>query len=104
VAALSANDPGFQPGFTEADTTIQAAALLYGVYDLTALNDDGQPRLRDYARRCCSTPTCSTTRTPARRLTIWRVASTRRRCSSSTATGRDRVGHQARNFAEPPGR
>jgi len=51
LAALSANDPRFQPGFTEADTTIQAAALLYGVYDLTALNDDGQPRLRDYVRR-----------------------------------------------------
>jgi acetyl esterase/lipase len=51
VAALSANDPRFQPGFTDADTTIQAAALLYGVYDLTALNDDGQPRLRDYVRK-----------------------------------------------------
>jgi acetyl esterase/lipase len=51
LAALSANDPRFQPGFTEADTSIQAAALLYGVYDLTALNDDGQPRLRDYVRR-----------------------------------------------------
>jgi acetyl esterase/lipase len=51
LAALSANDPRFQPGFTEADTTIQAAALFYGVYDLTALNDDGQPRLRDYVRK-----------------------------------------------------
>jgi acetyl esterase/lipase len=51
LAALSANDSRFQPGFTDADTTIQAAALLYGVYDLTALNDDGRPRLRDYVRK-----------------------------------------------------
>jgi acetyl esterase/lipase len=51
VAALSANDPAFQPGFEAADTSVVAAALLYGVYDLTALNDDGRPRLRDYVRK-----------------------------------------------------
>ena len=51
LAALTGNDPGFQPGFTDADTSIQAAALLYGVYDLTARNDDGSTRLRDYMRK-----------------------------------------------------
>ncbi|HEX3779383.1 MAG TPA: alpha/beta hydrolase [Pseudonocardiaceae bacterium] len=51
LAALSANDPAFQPGFPEADTAVQAAALLYGVYDLTARNDDGSTRLRDYVRK-----------------------------------------------------
>jgi acetyl esterase/lipase len=51
LAALSANDPAFQPGFEDADTTVQAAASVYGVYDLTALNDDGKPRLRDYVRK-----------------------------------------------------
>lgn len=51
LAAVSANDPEFQPGFAEADTAVQAAALLYGVYDLTALNDDGKPRLRNYVRK-----------------------------------------------------
>lgn len=51
LAAVSPNDPRFQPGFTDADTTVQAAALLYGVYDVTALNDDGQPRLRNYVRK-----------------------------------------------------
>lgn len=35
LAALTANDPGFQPGFEDADTTVQAAAPHYGVYDLT---------------------------------------------------------------------
>jgi acetyl esterase/lipase len=51
LAALTGNDPEFQPGFTDADTSVQAAALLYGVYDLTARNDDGSTRLRDYLRR-----------------------------------------------------
>ncbi len=51
LAALSGNDPAYQPGFTDADTSVQAAALLYGVYDMTVLNDDGLPRLRDHVRR-----------------------------------------------------
>ncbi|MBA8923961.1 acetyl esterase/lipase [Kutzneria viridogrisea] len=51
LAALTANDPALQPGFEQADTSVQAAALLYGVYDLTALNEDGKPRLRGHLRR-----------------------------------------------------
>jgi acetyl esterase/lipase len=35
LAALTANDPRLQPGFEDADTTVQAAAPSYGVYDLT---------------------------------------------------------------------
>jgi acetyl esterase/lipase len=35
LAALTANDERLQPGFEEADTTVQAAAPYYGVYDLT---------------------------------------------------------------------
>jgi len=35
LAALTAGDPEFQPGFEDADTTVQAAAPHYGVYDLT---------------------------------------------------------------------
>lgn len=49
LAALSGND--FQPGFDDADTSVRAAASLYGVYDLTARNDDGSTRLRDYVRK-----------------------------------------------------
>jgi acetyl esterase/lipase len=33
LAALAAGDPHFQPGFESADTTVQAAVPLYGVYD-----------------------------------------------------------------------
>jgi acetyl esterase/lipase len=35
LAALTPNDPQFQPGFEDADTTVQAAAPYYGVYDFT---------------------------------------------------------------------
>jgi acetyl esterase/lipase len=40
LAALSANDPAYQPGFEEADTHLDAAIPLYGVYDFT--DHDGQ--------------------------------------------------------------
>ena len=42
LAALSANEPAFQPGFEEADTSVVAAVAFYGVYDLT--NRDGTGR------------------------------------------------------------
>ena len=35
LMALTPNDPGFQPGFEEADTSIQACVPSYGVYDFT---------------------------------------------------------------------
>ena len=35
LAALTPNDPTFQPGFEGADTTVQAAVPCYGVYDFT---------------------------------------------------------------------
>lgn len=34
LAALTPNDPAFQPGFEDADTTVQAAVPHYGVYDI----------------------------------------------------------------------
>jgi len=35
LAALTAGDPAFQPGFEGADTSVQAAVPFYGVYDWT---------------------------------------------------------------------
>jgi acetyl esterase/lipase len=35
LAALSAGDVDFQPGFEDADTTVQAAVPFYGIYDWT---------------------------------------------------------------------
>jgi acetyl esterase/lipase len=34
MVALTANDPEYQPGFEDADTSVQAAVPIYGVYDL----------------------------------------------------------------------
>ena len=42
LAALTANDPAYQPGFEHVDTTVQAAVPFYGVYDFT--NRDGNAR------------------------------------------------------------
>ena len=38
LTALTANDPQYQPGFEEADTSVQAAVPFYGVYDFTNRN------------------------------------------------------------------
>jgi acetyl esterase/lipase len=35
LAALTANDPTYQPGFEDVDTTVQGCVPYYGVYDLT---------------------------------------------------------------------
>lgn len=37
LAALTANDPAYQPGFEGADTTVQAAVPHYGVYDFAGV-------------------------------------------------------------------
>lgn len=44
LMALTANDPELQPGFEEADTSVQAAVPIYGVYDFTSrLGDNRLP-------------------------------------------------------------
>jgi acetyl esterase/lipase len=48
LAALTPNDPEYQPGFEEADTELQAAVPFYGVYDMAGVT--GVPsvvRMRD---------------------------------------------------------
>jgi len=42
LAALSGGDPAYQPGFEEADTSVQACLPVYGVHDLLAA--DGRPK------------------------------------------------------------
>ncbi|MFN8017830.1 MAG: alpha/beta hydrolase [Acidimicrobiales bacterium] len=42
LAALTPNEPAFQPGFEDADTSVAAAVPFYGVYDWT--NRDGTGR------------------------------------------------------------
>ena len=45
LAALTPNDPQFQPGFEHADTRVQAAIPFYGVYDFTRVEDAMHPMM-----------------------------------------------------------
>jgi acetyl esterase/lipase len=51
LAALTANDPRFQPGFTESDTRVQAAIPLYGVYDFTRTDRALHPMMVPFLER-----------------------------------------------------
>jgi acetyl esterase/lipase len=42
LMGLTANDPVFQPGFEDADTTVAAAVPFYGIYDFTDAGAFGQ--------------------------------------------------------------
>jgi acetyl esterase/lipase len=43
LAALTPNDPRFQPGFEEVDTRVQVAVPFYGVYDFTRSDNSMHP-------------------------------------------------------------
>lgn len=43
LAALTPNEPEFQPGFEDADTSVVAAVPLYGRYDWFSTNGNGRP-------------------------------------------------------------
>ncbi|HLN77257.1 MAG TPA: alpha/beta hydrolase [Nocardioidaceae bacterium] len=48
LAALTPNDPEYQPGFEGADTTVQAAVPHYGVYDFAGVGGDRRTvKMRD---------------------------------------------------------
>lgn len=51
LAALTPNDPRFQPGFEDADTAVQAAVPFYGVYDFTRVEDAMHPSMPDLLER-----------------------------------------------------
>jgi acetyl esterase/lipase len=48
LMALTANDPEYQPGFEDVDTSLQAAVPYYGVYDFT--NATGMPSIKERNR------------------------------------------------------
>jgi acetyl esterase/lipase len=56
LAALTANDPRFQPGFEHVDTSLKAAVPFYGVYDFLDRNDLKRqkmtPLLQKYVMQC----------------------------------------------------
>lgn len=48
LAALSANEPSFQPGFEDADTSVVAAVPFYGVFDWTNRDGTGLEGMDDF--------------------------------------------------------
>jgi acetyl esterase/lipase len=70
LAALSPNDPGFQPGFEDTDTSVQGAVPLYGIYDLRDWDGRGGP---PYALRLIERSVLKTS--PAYVPEQWRRAS-----------------------------
>lgn len=51
LAALTPNEPMFQPGFEEADTSVVAAVPFYGVYDWTNRDGTGRSDMDDMLAR-----------------------------------------------------
>ena len=51
LAALTADDPGLQPGFEQADTSVRAAVPLYGVYDWTPDASTGGDKFTPFVQR-----------------------------------------------------
>jgi acetyl esterase/lipase len=52
LVALTANEPGLQPGFENADTSVQGCVSFYGVYDFTDRNSLWpHPGLRDLVEK-----------------------------------------------------
>jgi acetyl esterase/lipase len=45
LAALTMNNPQFQPGFEDADTSVRAAVPFYGVYDFTRIDSSVHPMM-----------------------------------------------------------
>jgi acetyl esterase/lipase len=46
MMGLTANDPEYQTGFEDADTTVQAAIPIYGIFDFTNRLGTQQPQMR----------------------------------------------------------
>ena len=51
LAALTPNDPQFQPGFEDCDTAVQAGVPFYGVYDWTNRDGTGRDDLLEFLER-----------------------------------------------------
>ncbi|MEQ6900717.1 alpha/beta hydrolase [Nocardioides sp. YIM 152588] len=66
LAAVTPNDPAFQPGFEDADTSVQAAVPHYGVYDLAGAT--GIPRVLQTRDRFLAPKVMQCTFTEAREV------------------------------------
>lgn len=80
------NDPKYQPGFEDADTSVVAAVPVYGRYDWFTTEGEGRREfvqlLEKFVVKRNSPPTATSTSTPRR---SGGCGPTRRRSSSCTA-------------------
>ncbi len=51
LAALTPNDPRYQPGFADADTSVAAAVPVYGRYDWVTRDGHGRPQFIAYLQK-----------------------------------------------------
>jgi acetyl esterase/lipase len=51
LAALTPNEPEFQPGFEDADTSVAAAVPIYGVYDFCNRHGTSSPDMEQFVAR-----------------------------------------------------
>jgi acetyl esterase/lipase len=51
LAALTPNDPQFQPGFEDADTSVAACVAFYGVYDFTNRHGTGREDMQPFLEK-----------------------------------------------------
>ena len=87
LAALTPNDPQWQPGFEDADTSVVAAVPVYGRYDWFTTEGEGRRRVRRITAEVRGQEAVQrhTARSTSTRHRSRRCAPTRRRFSSCTA-------------------
>ena len=68
LAALTGNDPRYQPGFEDADTSIQACVPFYGIYDVRGAHHDYDDFLDFFGRMVMKS-------TPSQDPAAWDAAS-----------------------------
>ncbi len=80
LAALTANDPAYQPGFEDVDTSVKAAVPLYGVYDWVDEEHTGHSGLPRMLERLVVKAKFADDPTPYRAASpMYQVRRTRRR-------------------------
>ena len=110
LAALTANDPQFQPGFEDADTSVRAAVPFYGLYDFTrtdsAIHPLMAPTLAKYVFKLKRADTVEAFRTASPiTLCICRCATVFRAARDQRLADPGRTGprvHRAASRSQPP--
>lgn len=90
LAALTPNDPQFQPGFEDVDTRVQAAVPFYGIYDFTRFDKSLHPMMPGLLIKSIikQSPRPTDRRSKPRRRSTTSMPTPRRSSSCTAATTR----------------